>query len=73
MEITLFWIGVVLLGLLIDVWLLVSISRSNKGISTKIGWALLIILLPVIGWVGWGIAGPRGVARAPSSPEHSKG
>ena len=73
MEITLFWIGAFLLGLLIDVWLLVSISRSNKGTSTKIGWALLVILLPIAGWIAWGIAGPRGVARAPSSPEHSKG
>ncbi|KFE56825.1 PLD nuclease N-terminal domain-containing protein [Pseudomonas syringae] len=73
MEITLFWVGVLLIALLIDIWLLVSISRSSKGTSTKIGWALLIILLPVVGWVIWGITGPRGVSRAPSSPEHSKG
>lgn len=73
MEITLFWMGVLLIALLIDIWLLVSIIRSTKGTSTKIGWALLIILLPVVGWVIWGITGPRGVAKAPSSPEHSKG
>ncbi|MGV6395727.1 PLD nuclease N-terminal domain-containing protein [Pseudomonas caspiana] len=73
MEITLFGIGVLLIVLLIDIWLLVNISRSSKGSSTKIGWALLILLLPVVGWVIWGITGPRGVTRAPSSPEHSKG
>lgn len=73
MEITLFGIGVLLIVLLIDIWLLVNISRSSKCSSTKIGWALLILLLPVVGWVIWGITGPRGVTRAPSSPEHSKG
>lgn len=73
MEITLFWMGVFLLCVLIDTWIVVSICRSNKGTSTKTGWVLLVILLPMVGWVIWGIAGPRGVARAPSSPEHSKG
>ncbi len=73
MEITLFWMAVVLIVLLIDAWLVVSIWRSTKSSSTKTGWTLLIVLLPVLGWVFWGIAGPRGVARAPSSPEHSKG
>jgi hypothetical protein len=73
MEVTLFWIGALLIALIIDLWLLVSINRSNKGTSAKIGWCLLVVLLPVAGWVIWGIAGPRGVTRAPTSPEHSKG
>ncbi|MEN2394092.1 PLD nuclease N-terminal domain-containing protein [Pseudomonas halotolerans] len=68
-----FWIGVVVLLLLVDLWAIVSVFRSDKTVGTKAGWALLLIILPVVGLVIWGVAGPRGVKEGPSSPEHSKG
>lgn len=68
-----FWIGVVVLLLLVDVWAIISVFRSDKTVGTKAGWALLLIILPVVGLVIWGVAGPRGVKEGPSSPEHSKG
>lgn len=68
-----FWIGVVVLLLLVDLWAIISVFRSDKTVGTKAGWALLLIILPVVGLVIWGIAGPRGVKEGPSSPEHSKG
>ncbi|AVU77041.1 MULTISPECIES: PLD nuclease N-terminal domain-containing protein [Pseudomonas] len=68
-----FWIGVVVLLLLVDLWAIISVFRSDKTVGTKAGWALVLIILPVVGLVIWGVAGPRGVKEGPSSPEHSKG
>lgn len=72
---TYFWIAVAAIILLLDLWAIVSVFRSDKADATKIMWALLLVVLPVIGLAIWGIAGPRGVKRGtgPSSPDHSKG
>ncbi len=58
---------------LLDLWAIVSVFRSSKDVNVKALWALAIAILPVVGLVAWGIAGPRGMAEPPSSPEHSKG
>lgn len=73
MEITLFSTAMVLIILLVDAWIVYSVFRSNKSGSVKAAWAALVFIVPVIGWAIWGVAGPRGIVRAPSSPEHSKG
>jgi hypothetical protein len=73
MEITLFTTAMLLIILLIDAWIIYSVSRSNKSGSVKVAWAALVLIVPVIGWAIWGVAGPRGIVRSPSSPEHSKG
>lgn len=72
---TYFWIAVAAIILLLDLWAIVSVFRSDKADATKIIWALLLVVLPVIGLAIWGIAGPRGIKRGtgPSSPDHSKG
>lgn len=62
-----------LLVICIDLWLITSVAKSGKSQQTKVGWALVIVLLPVIGWILWGRFGPRGMAKTPDSPEHSKG
>jgi hypothetical protein len=64
-----------LIGLVIlvaDIWAIVSVWRSEKSSGTKIGWTVLIFILPVVGLIIWGIMGPRGM-QAPTSPTHSKG
>lgn len=73
MEMSLFSGGFTIIILLLDIWAIVSVWRSTKSSGTKIGWAILIVVLPVVGLAIWGIAGPRGVAIAPTSDEHSKG
>ncbi|MGG2399930.1 PLD nuclease N-terminal domain-containing protein [Pseudomonas sp. SH1-B] len=58
---------------LVQLWAIVSVFRSDKSVGTKTLWALLIWMVPIIGLIIWGVAGPRGYGgRAPSSPEHSK-
>ncbi|SNB64137.1 MULTISPECIES: PLDc N-terminal domain-containing protein [unclassified Pseudomonas] len=74
-PVTYFWIAVAVLILLVDLWAIVSVFRSDKTDATKAAWALLLLVLPVAGLAIWGIWGPRGIKRGtgPSSPEHSKG
>lgn len=73
MEVTYFWIGITVLLLLLDLWVLNSVWRSDHRHATKAMWTALVVVLPVVGLVIWAVAGPRGVTKGPSSPEHSKG
>ena len=73
MEIAYLYGGLGIIVLLLDLWALASVWRTTKSFGLKVGWTALILVLPVIGLVVWGIAGPRGVANPPSSPNHSKG
>lgn len=72
---TYFWIAVAAIILLVDLWAMVSVFRSDKSDAVKVMWALILLLLPVVGLAIWGVAGPRGIKRGtgPTSPEHSKG
>ena len=52
-----------LLGLLIliaDVWAVINVVQSGASTGAKVGWVVLILLLPVVGLLIWLIAGPRG-------------
>jgi hypothetical protein len=73
MEVTFFWAALAVIVLLVDFWVIANIWHTTNSSGTKVGWAVLILVLPVIGLVIWGIAGPRGVAEPPTSKEHSKG
>jgi hypothetical protein len=73
MEVSFFWTALAVIVLLVDFWVIANVWHTTKSSGTKVGWAVLILVLPVIGLVIWGIAGPRGVAEPPTSKEHSKG
>lgn len=73
METSMFWIAATVIVVMLDLWALVSVWKSTKSTGTKLGWTVLIFVLPMVGLVIWGIAGPRGVAIPPTSDEHSKG
>jgi hypothetical protein len=68
-----FAIAVAVIILLVDLLAIVSVFRSDKTVGIKAAWALGLIIFPVLGWIVWGLAGPRGIKEGPSSPEHSKG
>ncbi|MFT0868951.1 PLD nuclease N-terminal domain-containing protein [Pseudomonas sp. CAM1A] len=74
-PVTYFWIAVVAILLLVDLWAIVSVFRSDKSDGVKVLWSLLLVVFPVVGLAIWGVAGPRGIKRGtgPTSPEHSKG
>ena len=73
METSIFWAAATVIILMLDIWALVSVWKSTKSSGTKLGWTVLIFVLPLVGLAIWGIAGPRGVAIPPTSDRHSKG
>lgn len=70
---TCFAIAVAVIILLLDLWAMISVFRSDKTVGIKAAWAIGLIIFPVLGLIVWGVAGPRGIKEGPTSPEHSKG
>ncbi|EJF68224.1 hypothetical protein A462_28375 [Pseudomonas sp. Ag1] len=73
MQTTYFWIGLAVVLILIDLWIINSVWRSDSASGSKACWTAVVVLLPFLGAAIWAVAGPRGVTKGPSSPEHSKG
>lgn len=48
-----------LLLLILDLWAIVSILGSGVSTGRKVLWTLLVLLLPLIGFIIWLVAGPR--------------
>jgi Phospholipase_D-nuclease N-terminal len=48
-----------LLVLIADVWAIVNVIGSRSSTGAKVLWTVLILLLPVVGFVIWLFAGPR--------------
>ena len=54
-----------IIGLLIlaaDIWAIINIFQSGTATGSKVLWILAILLLPVLGFIIWLLAGPRGGA-----------
>jgi len=51
-----FW-GLIVLAA--DIWAIVNIFQSNSSTGAKVLWTLLVLLLPVLGFIIWLIAGPK--------------
>ncbi|GGH34708.1 Phospholipase_D-nuclease N-terminal [Cribrihabitans marinus] len=52
--------GLIILAL--DIWALVSIIGSAASTGKKVLWSLLVIVLPLVGFLIWLVAGPRSAA-----------
>lgn len=48
-----------LLVLVADIWAIVNIIRSSATTTAKILWTLLVVLLPIVGFIIWFFAGPK--------------
>jgi hypothetical protein len=52
-----------LLGILVliaDIYAIYNVLTSGASVLAKILWTALILILPVVGFIIWLIAGPRG-------------
>jgi succinate dehydrogenase/fumarate reductase cytochrome b subunit len=48
-----------LIVLIADVWAIVSIVQSGADTGSKVLWTVLVILLPLLGFVLWLFFGPK--------------
>ena len=51
-----------LLGLLVliaDVWALINIFQSSADTGRKVIWVVIILVLPVLGFILWYFLGPK--------------
>jgi Phospholipase_D-nuclease N-terminal len=48
-----------LIVLVADVWAIINIFQSSAGTGNKVLWTVLVLLLPVIGFILWYFLGPR--------------
>ncbi|WP_378947703.1 PLDc N-terminal domain-containing protein [Paracoccus sp. R86501] len=52
------WLFSVIIFVL-DVWAIAQIINTNTSTKAKLLWILLIIVLPVLGFIIWYFAGPK--------------
>ena len=48
-----------LVVLIADVWAIVNIFQSSGDTGKKVLWTVLVILLPVLGFILWYFLGPK--------------
>lgn len=48
-----------LIILIADIWAIVNTVTSRASVGAKVLWIILILVLPVIGFIVWLLAGPR--------------
>ncbi|MCE8007436.1 PLD nuclease N-terminal domain-containing protein [Aestuariivita sp.] len=44
----------------LNIWAFISIVTSGATTGSKVLWCLLVLILPLIGFIIWFVAGPRG-------------
>lgn len=48
-----------LIVLAADIWAIVNIFQSGATTQAKVLWTLLVVVLPVLGFIIWLFAGPK--------------
>ena len=48
-----------LIVLVADVWAIVNIFQSGASTGNKVLWTVLVVVLPVLGFILWFFLGPR--------------
>ncbi len=48
-----------LLVLIADVWAIVNVAQSSSTTGAKVLWIVIILVLPILGFIIWLITGPR--------------
>ncbi|MFN3846022.1 MAG: PLD nuclease N-terminal domain-containing protein [Paracoccaceae bacterium] len=52
-----------LLILALDLWAIISVVGSTASTGKKVMWTLLIVFLPIVGFILWFFLGPRSAQR----------
>jgi hypothetical protein len=60
-----------IIGLLVlaaDIWAIINIFQSGASTGAKVLWILAVLILPILGFIIWFFAGPRGGAAGVPGP-----
>jgi len=49
-----------LIWLIVVIWAIVKTAQARVGIVVRFMWILILILLPVVGFIAWLFLGPKG-------------
>ncbi|MBP1806413.1 PLDc N-terminal domain-containing protein [Rubellimicrobium aerolatum] len=52
-----------LIVLALDIWAIVSVVNSGASTGSKVIWILVILILPILGFIAWFLFGPKSAAR----------
>lgn len=55
-------LGLIILAL--DLWAIISTINSHKSVGKKVLWCLVVIILPILGYLIWLFFGPRAIRAA---------
>ncbi|MBB5723988.1 hypothetical protein FHS72_003636 [Loktanella ponticola] len=48
-----------LIVLALNIWAIISILSSSATTGAKVLWTLLVLVLPILGFIIWFLAGPK--------------
>lgn len=48
-----------LIVLVLNIWALLNVVQSGASTGSKVLWIVVILILPLLGFLGWLIFGPR--------------
>lgn len=48
-----------LIVLVADIWAIINIIQSSASTGNKVLWTVLVVVLPVLGFIIWYFAGPK--------------
>jgi len=48
-----------LIVLILNVWAIVSIFGSSVSTGNKVLWTLIVLVLPILGFIAWFFMGPK--------------
>jgi hypothetical protein len=49
----------------LDIWAILQVWRNTRSDGVKIGWAVGILIFPIVGFIAWLLAGPKDSKRLP--------
>ena len=61
------WITLAVVLALVELWAIRSIITSKGRAERKMLWIVLIVFVPLLGLIVWGVAGPKAINNAQAS------
>jgi len=55
------WITLAVILALVELWAIKSIIGSKSKADRKMLWSVLVLFVPLVGVIVWGVAGPKAI------------